>query len=167
MSDELNLKKKISVKTVLGNIKDRIPTYVEDGKNPPTYLMRVVGMVTGIKTGNSTYGDWVGYTGSFQATDLATGEIYRGIMLHVPAALDGVLRPVAEKAASEGQTVNVAVDIGAHATKSAVGYEYDVKPLIKMDVAADPLSLLVNEVNEAKPLPQLAAPKTEISKIKK
>ena len=84
-------------------------------------LFRVTGQVTGIKTGNSTFGEWVAYIGDIWAQNLSTGEVFKGRELFLPSEADIVLREPVTAAVKDGEIVTLGVLIEAKFAKTAVG----------------------------------------------
>jgi len=119
---------KISVKTVIGNkkiINDAISTY--RGASVP--IMRVVGRVTGIERGSSTYGEWLALKGNFQATNILNGEIF----MSGTAFLDTTYCETIEEELlkDEVSVVEIAVDVNAASSEtSQSGYIYSLRPLL-------------------------------------
>lgn len=146
---------KISVKNVVGDVptKDvKIPKMKEgvpaiDNKGEVIYetvqrgikqdVMRVFGQCDKIKLGNTQYGETVEFIGNFEATDILTGEIYRGSRLFLPPVLTDMLR--AEVVAAGETGVQFAFDIGIDSANNAHGYQYTITPLTAPSVS-DPLA---------------------------
>jgi hypothetical protein len=84
----MSLIKKISAKTVLGNIIS-IVRDVEIGCVIEGYA--VAGFCDGYETGMSTYGEWRRFVGDFHVTNYVTGECNRAPACHVPDLLDNIL----------------------------------------------------------------------------
>lgn len=169
----MQLVKKISVATVVGKVPTvivAVPTFGDDGKpvldkaNAPVMenvkraieqpLMRVLGLANAIKTGNSAYGGWIAFMGQFEATNILTGEVYRGAALHLPDTAADLLAPVVKKA--DGADVMIGFDIGVKPSNTAQGYEYTVTPLTKPS-ENDALAAL--KASAFADLPALPAPK--------
>ena len=154
------LVKKLSAKTVIGKVKEHLPKDEKGGiiKGVEVALMRVIGLASGIKTGNSTYGEWTAFTGTFKAINLRTGEIIIGAtQLFVPEIVEGLL--IEAVRGSDGNPVEVAFDIGAVGNDSEVGYEYTARPLFeRVATASDPMAQLEARLPS---LPALAAPASE------
>lgn len=152
----MELKKKLSAKTIVGKVKALLPK--DDNGNiindSPVALMRIYGICNGIKTGTSTFGEWVAFTGNFKAIRLSDGEVFSGSQLFVPEVVTELLAPVVR--AAQGADVEFAFDIGAKGTDTEVGYEYMVNPLMKIEESA-PLLALEARLN----LAQLPAPVAE------
>lgn len=124
--------KKISVKTVVGSMKSVLAAGADGGG-----LMRVIGRVTSVKSGESTYGKWTGLLGQFEATNLLSGEVFESSVCLLP---DVILNKILV-ALEDVDTLDFAADIGFRRTDDArdggSGYEYYATPL--MDDASDPL----------------------------
>jgi hypothetical protein len=172
MTNQVSLKKKISAKTIIGNVKQYF-TDRHDADVPSTTikqgdivagqqiaLMRVVGIASGVKSGNSTYGEWTAYKGEFRAVNLQTGEISTGSELFVPDVVQSLITPVVKKAEDSGTTVELAFDIGAVSNLSQMGYEYTAKPLMEISADASPAASLLERLNAANPV-ALPAPKAD------
>lgn len=137
----MELRKKLSAKTIVGKVKPLLPKN-EMGEiinGSPVALMRVYGICSGIKSGASTFGEWIAFTGNFKAIRLGDGVVFVGSQLFVPDVVTELLGPVVR--AAEGADVEFAFDIGAQGTETEVGYEYMVKPLMKIEESAPLLAL--------------------------
>ena len=137
----MELKKKLSAKTIVGKVKALLPKN-DKGEiinGSPVALMRVYGICNGIKTGTSTFGEWIAFTGNFKAVRLSDGEVFAGSQLFVPDVVTELLGPVVR--AAQGADVEFAFDIGAQGTETEVGYEYMVQPLMKIEESAPLLAL--------------------------
>lgn len=137
----MELKKKLSAKTIVGKVKVLLPKN-EKGEiinGSPVALMRVYGICNGIKSGVSTFGEWIAFTGNFKAVRLSDGEVFAGSQLFVPDVVTELLGPVVR--AAQGADVEFAFDIGAQGTETEVGYEYMVQPLMKIEESAPLLAL--------------------------
>lgn len=156
----MELKKKLSAKTIIGKVKSVLPKdekgNIKNGE--AVALMRVYGICNGIKTGVSTFGEWIAFTGNFKGIRLSDGEAFAGSQLFVPEVVTELLAPVVRQA--NGADVEFAFDIGAQGTDTEVGYEYLVQPLMKIEESA-PLLALEERLNlKALPAPGAAATET-------
>lgn len=143
--------RKITTKTVCGDVKKLVHGGTVTAKN--TAIMRVLGHVQALKDGESDFGPWVAFIGTFEATNLLTGEVYMSAKALLPGVIadliEGQLKAV-QKDDPEA-TVQFAVEVTVSPDESvAIGYTYGVTPLIQR--AADPLDALRLEVNEKAPL---------------
>lgn len=115
---EMRLLKKISVSTVCGKIEDKTERA----------LLHVYGVTHGVKQGQSDYGPWISFVGNFAAVNLETGEEFRAGKLFLPEIAEIMLH----SQLAEADSVQFAFEIGIiESKKSAIGYEYTVKPLVK------------------------------------
>lgn len=144
---KVNLIKKISVKSICG--KTGPP------KGKPKSLMDVYGIASGVKKGESQYGQWFGFIGSFQATNLETGEVFRSGQCFLPNVAGYTLLPAVQ---AEGvKSVEFGFRIGIIDSDVPTGFEYIAESLLKMS-ENDPLELMMKHI------PALAAPKKEVKK---
>lgn len=145
MSTKFTLLSKLSMKSVLGKIK--IP---DDGE---VILAQIMGVATGIKTGESDKGPWTALLGSFQGINMETGSIYRSGVCFLPNIVMNLLLPkLLEK---DSKAIEFAFNIGIKSDdKSATKYVYIAEPIF--DTAEnDPLEMLTKKL-----------PKTEIASTK-
>lgn len=153
---KLQLVKKLSLKSIIG--KPDIKALHEGGKEIEVF--NVGGACTGIKTGNSTYGDWTAFTGTFGAIRLSDGMVFRGVQLFLPEVAEGFVLPAVY--AAEGHPVEFAFIIGVKPAKKQDGsdsYEYTVKPIQAAEVS-DPLDAMMGLLRKHAPA-ALEAPKAE------
>jgi hypothetical protein len=141
-----NLEKKITVKTVCGKIKDVLPK--EFKKEIP--LMRVVGMVRSYSTPDTEYGPYLRLKGSFEATNILTGEVARSGTCILPEVASDALEAVLMD--DDIKTVNFGFDIGVKPSDIPIGYEFTATPLIESN-DMDPLQQLSNSISKALPKP--------------
>lgn len=119
------LLKKISIKTVVGNIRPIIKG-MDHGAS--VAVLRVVGVANGVKRGTSDYGDWEALVGMFKATNLITGENHRSSKCFLPDVATDMIASVV----SNGSPVEFAIDIHAVVDdESQLGYTYAVHPLLE------------------------------------
>lgn len=137
----MELKKKLSAKTIVGKVKALLPKDEKGNiiNGSPIALMRIYGICNGIKSGVSTFGEWIAFTGNFKGIRLSDGEVFAGSQLFVPDVVTELLAPVVR--AAQGADVEFAFDIGAQGTETEVGYEYMVQPLMKIEESAPLLAL--------------------------
>lgn len=165
---------KISVKTVVGNVptqdakapkmnngvmvldKDNNPVMETVQRGIKQEIMRVFGQCDKIKLGNTAFGETVEFQGQFEATNILTGEIYRGSRLFLPPVLTEMVRNQVLAAGDVG--VQFAFDIGIDSANNAHGYQYTITPLTA-PAATDPLSQMKEFLlKDAPALPAIAAP---------
>jgi len=147
MGKQQELLKKLSFKTVVGKVNRReLP---EDGS--PMLVMRVIGVANKLVTGNSDYGTFAGFLGNFEATNVASGEVFRSGKMFLPTVCSSLLE--AAIAANNGANVEFGFDIGVKEADNSVGYEYTATPIIEAS-ETDPVSLLKSRISA----PALPAP---------
>ncbi len=121
--------KKISVKTVAGNIKNMIAAQPE-GEEKPIPVMRVYGVASRTATGESDNGSWTAFIGQFKAINLIDGTEHNSGKLFLPDVAGDLLEGAL--LASETNSVEFGFDIIAVPDDvSAPGYVYDAEPLIE------------------------------------
>lgn len=156
---------KIAVAQVIGKVPTQIvevsvigedgkPTVEKQKRGIEQALMRIVGLATGSKAGNSTFGEFIAFTGQFQATNILTGEIYRAGKIFFPKMIEDLL---ATQVAATENGVEFAFDIGVKPSGNAHGYEYTVTTLMAI-AENDPLKLMADRLTAS--APALPAPKT-------
>jgi hypothetical protein len=106
--------------------------------------MRVFGTSNKAKGVNTNFGESIEFGGNFEATNLLTGEIYRGTRMFLPSLVSDMLYEQVKQA--DGQDVQFAFDIGADSANTPNGYQYTITPLIAV-AATDPLTLLKQSLN--------------------
>lgn len=126
MTKELD---KISVKT-LGYSETDLKELAKEGR---TFLARLGGLVNSYFTGQSQYGEWVGFKGVFHATT-AKGEEITSTVIHLPNALANAT--LARFQSSESGTIEFIADV--YVTKSPKGaYFVDaVPPMSEKEILA-------------------------------
>lgn len=148
--------KKVSASTVIGSTKE-LRKLAESGEGKSVDIMRVVGVAIGVKSGMSSYGEWVALRGNFSATNMETGEEFRGSTLYVPDEITDMIAAQLSTATS----VEFGVIIGVKESDLVIGYEYVVTPL--MDTGeSDPIAALNAKIDKA-----LEAPKADKKAIAK
>jgi len=138
-----NFIKKISVKNVVGDVKKIIG-------NDETCIMRVIGIVRAMQSGQSDYGDWVKLKGDFQATNLLTGDVYRSPNCFLPEIATDMIAGVFSE---DSEALQFGFDISVKPNDTPIGYEYNCASLIEAD-DNDPLQQLVGSVKAALPSPK-------------
>ena len=149
-----NIINKITVKHVCGNIKN-IAKQLEEGEKRP--LMRVMGIVRKIEHGDGDYGPWAKFKGSFEAIEIATGEVFKSTACLLPPVAAELIEEAFE---AEGvESLEFAFDIVLQEDgSSSVGYQYQVDQLIESG-ENDPMEQLSKSINKA--LPQLPSPSAD------
>jgi hypothetical protein len=122
---------------------------LQPSKTEPKQLMRIVGVITDLDGGESTYGSYVKLLGTFQAEDLETGLVYRsGAAILPPLANDLVVGLY--QSLEPGAVLEIAFDIGTVPADTPTGYQYTVTPLIQEE-DGDRLAELVNRAKLSLP----------------
>lgn len=168
----MKLLKKITAKDVLGPV---IALVKELKIGVLTDAYAVAGIAKGYETGVSTYGEWVRFSGDFQATNYLTGEVCRAAKAHVPEVLQdaimvglGELEGVIQSTPGGNITkyqlnqpiefaFKVAIRRNENNEDGSISYEYVTTPLVEM-AENDSLSHLTK---------LLEAPKKEAPKVNK
>lgn len=141
---KFELFKKLSVKTVCG--KPKAPE-----SNEPKYLMEVFGVAMGVKRGESNFGPWYAFTGTFQAVNMETGKVARSGVLFLPSIAGDLLLPAVSSEKNQG--VEFAFRIGVKRDESStIGYTYIAEPLMPVS-ENDPIELLSRKM-QALPSPE-------------
>lgn len=148
--------KKLSVATVFGGIQRDTLKRILDGER--IKVMMVYGMAVGVKTGQSTYGDWTALVGQFKAIHPETGEVSEAATLFLP---DVALIPIqVQLAANNNQAVSFAMEVYASAAVNpkpgGSPYEYSFEHVLP-PAEDDPVRRLELRMAEAGVL-KLAAP---------
>lgn len=142
---------KITVKTVCGTPEvSKLPglELPDASPNPDceVKLMRVAGYCKGVKSGQSTYGEWQALTGEFAATNYATGELYQSKTCLLPGPLGEALIDTTVEALSESADAQIRFSVDVFVKRSArepkAKYEYVVRPVLETDFTSPALELL-------------------------
>lgn len=145
----MKLVKKLSAKTICGNVKADVKKLGEGWKQKE--LFRVVGIANGLKTGDGEHGPWSAGVGTFKAVNSETGEEFRSAVLFLPDVAQDLV--IAAVQAAEGD-VNIGFVIGIQEDANSVtGYVYTATPLFK-PAEDDPIARLESQIAG-----QLEAPK--------
>lgn len=137
---------KISVASVFGKVKNAFVFGInpetkknnETPDNPVVQVMRVYGNATGFEIKSGDLGDSFKFSGSFEAVNLSSGEVFKSSTCFLPATAAGLLAGALDGA----QSVQFGFDIAAKFREDvAIGYEYMITPLVDSS-ASDPLSML-------------------------
>ncbi|MEG9862950.1 MAG: hypothetical protein V6Z82_06960 [Flavobacteriales bacterium] len=141
----MNLIKKLTVKTVVGNLK----AMVKAGDVTEGAIMRVMGIATGQQSGTSDFGDWIAFKGKFRAINIITGEEFHSAKCLLPE----VASDLVVAAMAENESVEFAFDIKIQLDETAAtGYVYLAQPLVEAQ-QDDPLERLASSVTMALPKP--------------
>jgi hypothetical protein len=117
---ELQLVKKITTKIIVGKKLAKL--------EEKTRLYSIIGIVSGLKSGESNYGAWTALIGRFEARRESDGQIFSATMALLPeVAGDPVISAVRS---SQGDDIEFGLIISAEPTLSAPGYVYDIQTVI-------------------------------------
>lgn len=135
----MELVKKISVASVFGDVAKNLKG--ADGKIQTAALMKVYGVADGTKAGQSNFGEWVAFTGNFEAVNVNNGEIFRSNIVFLPEPAHSLLLGTLQRA-GENASVQFGFLIGVKASsKGSLGYEYTTQPIVEQ-TENDPLLAL-------------------------
>lgn len=134
---KLSLERKISPKSIIGNVKALAKKY-ENGERVELYT--VIGSCTDIKTGTTQHGDYVGFIGSFEAVSLIDGKGTTAKECFIPEPYSAVLHDavknaIAESAKNGGEikTVDFALKVLIEIDDAqSTGYIYHSESLLEM-----------------------------------
>jgi len=107
--------KKISSKLLCGVVREK-----ENG-----VLYNVIGTATGIKTGQSNFGEWVALKGEFNAWNDKVNLKSRIIFLPEVATI-----PIESALKSGAKHIDFGISVIKGASDSVIGYEYSIKNII-------------------------------------
>ena len=133
--------KKISTKTVVGNINAKM--LPEDDSTMELY--QVIGIASAVQGGESNYGAWQCLSGRFRAVNLETGDGVESGRAFLPTIAHNLVAPKIV----DGAHVEFALIIGARRSEySPAGYEYVAEPIFVSE--ADPMNQLAKRVEAAR-----------------
>lgn len=129
----VKLLKKISSATVC---PDQLKRLDVDGAPKEVILFDVFGMVADVKRGTTQMGEWLKFTGQFEAIVDKTGEVFQSGAIFIPQPFEDML--YAELCRAKEADPNGSVQFACRVSivpppkgkPSAVGYEYRCTPLI-------------------------------------
>jgi len=145
MNAKMQLVSKLSLKQIIGKV-DVKALHAADGE---VELFNIGGTATGIKTGNTTFGEFTAFLGQFAAVRLTDGMVFRAGQLFLPTVAENFVKPTVEAAA--GQPVEFGFIIGVKPLTKPSGelsYEYTVKPIVAPDTV-DPLADMLAKLQSA------------------
>lgn len=142
--------RKLTSLTIMGE-KTRRPATKEE------YLYRITGTITGIKTGETQFGPWVGFKGNFVARR-HDGTLFAAPSAFIPQPMQDMFEAAILTQEAEGLVASVqfGLDVSIIQADSSVGFEYKCVPVIEM--ASEGQSLLDSTL-EKTPVPKLPSPK--------
>ena len=154
MPTEFEPVKKITMKTCCGNIRAKIKEQADPYK--PFLAVRVIGVINGTRQGETTFGSYVNFIGSFRAIT-PDEKGYSSFRCLLPSFLEEQL---AHAFMQSGETIRFGFDIivkpdskeqedkdNEEAKPTAQGYEYTAIPLMEATAEVD---AFVKELSAAK-----------------
>jgi len=127
------LKKMVTKNIVSGKIVDAVADYV-DGAVVKLYT--VFGQATSYKTGESNYGEWVSFSGTFEAVN-NNDDVFRSNVVFIPEPMQSMLRDAIDSGA---ELVEFGLVVSAKKREDLDrGYEYIISPTIEV-ASTDALS---------------------------
>ena len=134
---EVTMLRKMSAKTIIGNVRKETPE--KDGDTAK--LFTVLGTTARMQSGESANGDWTAFIGEFEATRASDGEVFRSNKLFLPTVITEQLAATLDRVQGDDgkAVVSFAYEVGIQADESAAtGYVYVAKPLLAEQ--ADPFA---------------------------
>lgn len=116
---EITSVKKLTTKIIVGKKIGKIEAR--------TVLYSIIGVATGLKTGESNYGAWTGLLGRFEAERTADGAMFSAPLVLLP---DEALSPIVNAVRASKGGVEFALIVSAEPTLSAPGYVYDIASVV-------------------------------------
>lgn len=142
--------KKITTKTVCGKVDKKS---VINSEGDPIWMMVILGRATRRLAQSSDLGEYIRFKGTFEATNIETGEVFKSMNLIVPPIAEDIIE---EGFAAEGvNAVEFALKLGVRRDDDSVsGYQW-VAESVKKAAEGDPLAALRSELVEQKVLPHI------------
>lgn len=116
---EITTVKKLTTKIIVGKKIGKVEAR--------TTLYSVIGVATGLKTGESNYGAWTALVGRFEAERTQDGELFAAPLLLLPD--EATALPLIN-AVKIHEGVEFALIVSVEPTLSAPGYVYDVTSVV-------------------------------------
>lgn len=127
---------------------------VKEGDAPKAIAL-LFGRAHGYSIGQSTFGEFTKFKGSFEGKNIADGKTYKSGNVLLPKIVEDLLREAID--AADGVAIDFALEVGIKPAANAFGYEYTVRPLVEVK-ESDELAALRNVVyGNALPAPEAAA----------
>ena len=117
---DIGTEKRLSTKIIVGKKIGRV--------EERTALFNVIGIATGLKSGQSGTGDWVGLTGEFEVVRFLDHTTLRGPLWIAP---NDILAKISGQAAAYDWPVQFGVAVAAVPSQNVQGYEYDISYFIE------------------------------------
>src|SRR5271170_6079830 len=127
---EVETERKLSAKIIVGKRIGKIEA--------PTDLFTVIGIATGLRTGQSTYGEWTGLKGEFEVVRCEDGKVLQAPIMILPDAA------MAELGAAIWPK-QFAFLVRVVPSAKPEGFEYEIKKLVEPGPhdALDELRMLI------------------------
>lgn len=123
-------------------------------ENPgPIPLAMLYGRTSRYTIGNSTFGEFTKFGGSFEAVNVATGAAYRSGNILLPRIVEDLLRGALDDREDQNAALEFSLEVGVKYADTATGYEYTVRPLVEL-AQSDELSHLRESAQKALPAPE-------------
>ena len=120
---EPSLLRKLTAKAIMEVKELKVPT-------KPVDLYTIFGIANGVRTGDSQYGAWLGFVGTFEAVRVEDGAVFQSNQCFIPEPVMGMLKAQVEKH-PEGVEFAVMIGIKPSPREPDKKYEYTVRPLVK------------------------------------
>jgi hypothetical protein len=112
---DIETERKLSAKIIVGKRIGKIEA--------PTDLFTVIGIATGLRTGQSTYGEWTGLKGEFEVVRCEDGKVLRAPIMILPEPAMAALLAVA-------WPTQFAFLVRVVPSSNEQGFEYEVQKLV-------------------------------------
>lgn len=120
-------KKKLSAKTIVGDVRKMVRTGELKGGET---LYRAIGIAEGTRTGESNYGQWTSFSGTFEVINVLTGEVYQGAEFFPDKGFTDAL--LSRMQANPGQSVEFALEVGIDVSDDyPTGFAYVARPIVE------------------------------------
>jgi hypothetical protein len=128
--------------------------------DPPRKLYTVFGTASGTRTGSSTYGDWILFTGNFEAVRESDGKRFKSAELVLQGAAETLLLDALQsiKTDDKNASVNFAFNVGLKTSQrwadsgEGTTYEYTMESVINVE-RSDPLAHMRQALSGILPKP--------------
>lgn len=158
----MELLSKISIKGIGAQPK---ASEVPEGSQP-IRLAVLYGRTNGYTVGQSSFGEFTKFRGSFEAVNARTGEEFKSGAILLPRVVEDLLREALDSREDDNAALDFALEIGVKNSSAPIGYEYTVKPLTELKVSDELLSLR-QIATKALPAPTNSEPDAKAAKGKK
>lgn len=125
--------KKITTQT-MGLRPSDLEAVAAEGKGKPVPVLRVWGIVSSATPGTSQFGTFFKFGGEIAAINLISKDEARSQALLLPTVAEGVVLSLFNKAAKDGGSAQIGIEICVEENISAKGgtkFRYAVKPLFE------------------------------------